>query len=78
MAKLKVVLNKSGVRSLLKSAEMQSICEEYAQSACVRCGNGYEVSSHTGKTRVNSMVFANTYQAKRDNAKNNTILKALK
>lgn len=74
---VKVVLNREGVRALLKSPEMLAICEEHAANTLERCGDGYEMDTHTGRVRVNAMVYANTYQAKSDNAKNNTILKAL-
>ena len=42
-----------------------------------RCGPGYEQDSHVGKTRVNVMVYPRTYQAKKDNKRNNTLLKAV-
>lgn len=71
-------LNKAGVKELLQSAEMMSICKQYADSAQSRLGEGYEVTTHTGKTRVNAQIEATTYQARKDNAKNNTILKAIR
>lgn len=78
MAKVKVTLNRSGVRALLKSEEMKAVCAEKAQAVCVRCGTGYATDTYTGKNRVNAMVWADTTQARRDNAENNTLLKALK
>ncbi len=74
---LKVELNKEGVRSLLKSDEMKSICQEHARAIMNRAGSGYEVSSYVGTNRVNSSVIASTYQAKKDNMKNNTLIKAV-
>lgn len=78
MAKVKVVLNRSGVRTLLKSEEMKAVCAKKAQEVCARCGTGYATDTYTGKTRVNAMVWADTAEARRDNAENNTLLKALK
>lgn len=79
MAKnLKIVLNNEGVKALLKSPEMLSICEKHANNALSRLGDGYEVSSKTGVNRVNASIKAVTRKAKKDNLKNNTILKALK
>lgn len=78
MAKVTVKLNTSGIKELLKSKEMLNICEEYANNALGRLGNGYKVTSMTGRNRVNAEISAETNKAKRDNAKNNTILKALK
>ncbi|WP_294542163.1 hypothetical protein [uncultured Gemmiger sp.] len=78
MAKVKVVLNRSGVRALLKSEEMKTACAEEALAIRARCGTGYATDTYTGKTRVNAMVWTDTAEAKRDNAENNTLLKALK
>lgn len=78
MAKVDFKLNREGVRQLLKSHEMQSICLEYANSALGRLGPGYEVSTHSGRNRVNAEVKAETFAARRDNLKNNSILKAVR
>ena len=78
MSNVKVVLNTAGVRQLLQSQEMKSICEEQAQKAVSRLGSGYEVTSMTGKTRVNASVVAITRDAVNENMKNNTVLKALR
>jgi len=70
-------LNYEGVGELLKSSEMMRICEGYANKARSQLGEGYKVSSHTGKTRVNVSVSAQTYAARQENAENNSILKAV-
>lgn len=74
----KFELNTEGVKSLLQSPEMMEICRKHANNALSRLGAGYEVTTHTGKTRVNAQVEAVSYKAKKDNAKNNTILKAIR
>lgn len=74
----KVELNSNGVRELLQSKEMMDICSELANEARAKCGRGYEVTTHKGRTRVNAEIAAVTRRAKKDNAKNNTILRALK
>lgn len=78
MAKMKFKLNSDGVRELLKSQEMQSVLNEKATRIKNRCGEGYTQDVYVGKNRANAMVKAGTYQAKRDNLKNNTILKAVR
>lgn len=78
MAKVRVKLNRSGVKALLKSAEMKALCKEHADAIRARCGDGYESDSYTGKNRVNAMVWPSSGKARQDNARNNTILKALK
>lgn len=76
--KAKIELNTSGVKELLKSQEMLNICKEHASRILNNCPSGYEMDSHTGPNRVNAMVYASTYQAKADNLRNNTLLKAVK
>jgi len=71
-------LNRSGVAELMKSNEMQSILTEKASGIRNRCGDGYEQDIRVGKNRANAMVRAATYQARLDNMKNNTILKAVR
>lgn len=78
MANVKVVLNRAGVRELLRSPEMAGICEEHAKATLNGCGNGYAMDVYTGENRVNAMVFTNSRLAVIDNSQNNTILKALK
>lgn len=78
MAKVEIKLNTSGVREMLQSQEMKSICEEHANNAIGKLGPGYTVTSMTGKTRVNASVYAESYEARRENMKSNTILKALR
>ena len=78
MSKKTFKLNRKGVAELLKSAEMQEVLTEYATGIRNRCGDGYTQDIYVGKNRANAMVSAETYQAKRDNLKNNTILKAVR
>ena len=78
MSKLKVTLNKDGVRQLLRSDEMMDVCQSYASAAVSSLGAGYEMTSRVGKNRVNAEVAAVSDEAKRENLKNNTILKAVR
>lgn len=75
---VKVELNSEGVRELLQSAEMKAFCKQLADGIAGRAGDGYQVTTYTGRTRVNASVIAATDAAKRDNMKNNTLLKAVK
>lgn len=76
--KFKFELNRDGVRQLMQSPEMLSVCKSYADRALGTLGHGYEVTTMTGKTRVNAQVAAVSYQAKKENSENNTILKSLR
>lgn len=77
MSNLKIELNSEGVKELLKSKEMMDICMSYANKSLSKLGEGYEVSSMTGKTRVNAEIRASTYEARKENLEKNTILKSL-
>lgn len=50
---------------------------EYADAALQRLGEGYSANVRIGKSRVNVEVKADTYRARRENLKTNSILKAL-
>ena len=76
MSNVKFKLNRAGVRELLRSSEMTNVCCGYAEDIRNRCGEGYEVSTYTGTNRVNTSVMAATTEARIDNARNNTLLKA--
>ena len=78
MSKMKFKLNSSGVRQLLQSAQMQTVLEQQASAIRNRAGIGYRQDTYVGKNRANAMVWADTHQAKRDNMKNNTLLKAVR
>lgn len=78
MPNVRIELNSSGVRELLRSGEMMAICKEHADKALSNLGEGYEVTTHTGSNRVNAEVAAVSYEAKLDNSRNNTILKAIR
>lgn len=78
MSKLKVQLNSAGVQKILKSDGIQSMLKERASAVKKRCGSGYDQDIHIGKNRANTMIWADTYQAKRDNKRNNTLLKAVR
>lgn len=74
---VKIELNSEGVRDLLRSPEMLAVCEEHAREAVSRLGDGYEVSSYTGRNRVNASVVAVTREAIAENSADNTVLKAV-
>lgn len=80
MSKLKFELNKAGVRELLRSAEAQNICMQYANAALGRAlasSDGYVVEPRNYPERSGVAVRADTYEARKDNYDHNTLLKAL-
>jgi hypothetical protein len=77
MSKVDFKLNSAGVRDLLRSQEAMAACKTYADAVLSRAGEGYEVTTYVGVNRVNASVHAETFEARKDNAENNTLLKAL-
>lgn len=77
MDDVKIVLDKEGVRELLRSEEAKALCKEYADNALAQLGAGHEVTTWTGPNRVNASVRATTYLTRKENLENNTILKAV-
>ena len=77
MSKVKFELNRDGVRELLKSQEAMNVCRGYAEKVLARAGDGYELTTYVGQNRVNASVHADTYEARKDNYDNNTLLKTL-
>lgn len=77
MTLTKFVLNKSGVRELLRSPEAASVCEELAQQAVSKLGNGYATNTYTGTNRVNVSVYPETKEAIDENSEHNTLLTTL-
>lgn len=78
MGKLRFELNHKGMRELLKSPQMVSVCENRARTIADRAGSGYKVSSNIGVSRAHASVITATKKAMKDNLENNTLLKAVK
>lgn len=77
MSKVRFELNRAGVRELLQSPEAQNLVMEYAERVQSRAGKDYEASVIVGRLRARASVIATTYEARKDNFENNTLLKAL-
>jgi len=78
MSKVKVWFDKEDVATqLLRSPEMQDIIEGLAEDVAGRAGEGYKINVEVKSRRVRANIYAATAEAKADNEKNNTLLKAL-
>lgn len=75
---IKFKLNGQGVRELMQSPEMVSVLKEYGNEVLASCGEGYKADSHVGRTRANVSVWPDSWKARGENYKYNTLLKALK
>ena len=78
MSKVKFELNQKGVAELMKSAAMQDVLKGNASQIKNRVGEGYEQDIYVGKNRANAQVWAATNEARIENSKNNTLLKAMR
>ena len=76
MSKIKVVLNRDAVRSMLQSPEMQSILVERAQEIAASAGGNYDV--YVGLNRANVMIETADAETYDENLENNSLLKAMK
>ena len=78
MSKVRFELDRKGVRALMQSSEAMSIVKEYGTAVQARAGEGFELTTMVGKNRANASVHAETYEARKKNADENTLLKALR
>lgn len=77
MAKIEFKLNLAGLNALMKSAEMQAVLNSAASQIASAAGDGYEVeSAHPISFVAIAAVHARTFNARRENSENNTLLKA--
>lgn len=77
MADAKFKLNLSGLNELMKSAEMQAVLNSAAGQIANAAGDGYEVEAAHPISFVSiAAVHARSFKARRENSKNNTLLKA--
>lgn len=77
MGTVKVVLNREGVREMMRSPEMVDILAEEAEYICFLLGDGYDYDTYVGPNRANAGIWADSIRARVDNMKNNTLLKAI-
>lgn len=77
MSKFVFKLNRSGVAELMKSQAMQDVLSEHAKTIKDRAGDGYEQDIYLGKNRAIAMVSTTSFEARKDNSENNTLLKAV-
>lgn len=52
----KLVLNRAGVRELLRSAEMQAACKEVAQTMAAGDSGKSSINTHVGRNRCNAEI----------------------
>lgn len=78
MAQVEVKLNYAAVGKILKSKEVEAECSKHASRIRNSLGYGYTSDTKIGRVRAVAEVRAYSYEARRDNVKNNTLLKAVR
>ena len=69
--------NHSGLEELLRGPIAQSEVNSFSNQIARRAGKGYTWNALQGKSRYRSIVFADTIGAKRREARQNNLLRAL-
>lgn len=75
--KVKIELNLAGLNEVMKSEGTQQLLEKLGADVAGRAGTGYSSRVHLADYVAICNVYAETKEAKRDNLKNNTLLKAV-
>lgn len=74
---IEVVLNKAGVGELLRSDEVRADLQRRAEAIAAAAGEGYEVQVYRGRTRYRAEVRTGTEVARRDNAEDHSLMRAI-
>lgn len=78
MSEVRIVLERGGINALLHSAELERGLSELASGIAERCGDGYASDTKQMPSRVIASAYTDSARARRDNQKNNTILRSLR
>lgn len=68
MAKVTIELDSAGIRELLKSQEIASVCESEARKMTQAAGVPYKADVYTGRTRVNARAIRRVSDDRNDNS----------
>lgn len=74
---VKIVLNRRGIRDLLRSREVRKDLERRGKAIAAAAGPGHRVESEVGPNRVRVAVITDTLDAMRSEATDRTLTRAL-
>jgi hypothetical protein len=77
MARPRIVLNKAGIRDLLRSPEMVAVVGERAERIAAAAGDGHIVETEVGPNRARASVRTGTFEAIVSESKNQTLTRAI-
>ena len=78
MSKVRVKLNRAGVRELLKSQEIAEECMDHARQIQSRAGEHYAAETRRYPERTGAAVYPADAAGYYDNLRNNTLVRSLK
>ena len=77
MANVRVELDRAGVSELMRSPEIEMELEKAAEPVMGILPEGYSKELRKGITRSNVRIWTDSVEAAKDNAENDTLLKAV-
>lgn len=77
MAKIRIEVNDAGIREILKSDAVQADLQARANRIAAAAGSGMEASAFIGRTRARASVITATAKARKAEATNRSLTKAL-
>lgn len=72
---MKLKWNRQSFENVRRAPAVISEVDRQATRVAAACGGGYVTSGQQGKTRYRSIVYPDTWRAKQDNWRNNTMVK---
>jgi hypothetical protein len=77
VTRVKIEMNSEGARELLRSPEVAAELERRAQLIAAAAGPGFEVDARLGANRARASVRAATLEARKAEAEERTLTRAL-
>lgn len=76
-SKIRIVVSEEGIRAVLKSGAVQADLQSRAARIAAAAGPGMQASSFMGKTRARASVITATAKARRAEARDRALTRAL-
>ena len=73
----RIVLNRKGMRQLLRSPEVLADLKRRAEAIAAAAGSGMEVSAMVGRNRARASVITATHSARRAEATSRALTRAI-
>lgn len=74
---MKVVFNRAAFEEVRRSGPVMAEISGLTYGLARKAGDGYRGSTMQGKSRFRGIVFPDSWSARKDNARNNTLVRVL-